>query len=125
MALQRRIVLADDCSEAVALMKFFLQSIGFTVIAVADGESALCAIIEHRPEFALIDIVLPRKNGLEVAQAVRKDPDLAATYLIACTGQGGREHEQASLEAGFDRHLTKPVDFSQLEQLLDELMSSS
>lgn len=124
MALQRRIVLADDCSDAVALMKFFLQSLGFVVTAVGDGEAALRAIVEHQPEVALLDITLPLMSGLEVAQAVCKDPSLASVLLIACTGHGGREHERASLEAGFERHLTKPVDFGELERLLDELLGS-
>lgn len=120
MTLQRRIVLADDCSDALALMKFFLQSLGFVVISAGDGEAAVRAITEHRPEVALIDIMLPGMGGLEVAEAVRKDPSLAGVRLIACTGHGGRGHERASIDAGFERHLTKPIDFTQLEQLLAE-----
>lgn len=124
MALQRRIVLADDSTDTVALMKFFLQSIGFSVVAVGDGEAALHAIAEHKPDVALIDIMLPRMSGLEVARAVRKDPALGAVRLLACTGNGGREHERASIEAGFERHLTKPVDFGELERLLAELVGA-
>jgi CheY-like chemotaxis protein len=74
---------------------------------------------EFRPEVVLCDLGLPGgMDGYAVARAMRKDPDLSAALLIATTGYGQAEDQRRCREAGFDAHLTKPVDFGELQRLL-------
>jgi len=86
---------------------------------VHDGEQAVAAVERLRPDVALLDIGMPRLNGYEAAQRIRagvggEDSPL----LIAVTGWGQREDRQLASRAGFDHHLTKPVDFERLAELL-------
>jgi CheY-like chemotaxis protein len=60
-------------------------------------------------------------DGCAVARTLRREPDLAASYLIALTGYGQGEDRTRCLEAGFDRHFTKPIDFTELQQVLASL----
>ena len=83
----------------------------------ADGLQAARAF---HPEVVLCDIGLPGMNGYEVATALRKDPSTSSARLIAVTGYGRDEDRRRSKEAGFDLHLTKPVDPAQLQALLKE-----
>ncbi len=113
-----KVVIADDNTAALALMRCFVQSLGFSVIAVSDGGAALRAIEDHSPAFALLDISLPILTGVEVARSVREKPELASVRMIACTGHGDRELEDECGRAGFERYLVKPIDFGVLEGLL-------
>jgi CheY-like chemotaxis protein len=72
-----------------------------------------------RPEIALLDIGMPVLNGYQVAQALRAEPWATGLYLVALTGWGQDEDKRRAIGAGFDAHLTKPVELEQLVQLLD------
>lgn len=85
------------------------------------GPGGVSAIVNERPEVALVDIGLPNLNGYEVARAVRNDPDGAVVFLVALTGYGSPEQKKMALESGFDLHLTKPVDPELLQRLLHDL----
>jgi CheY-like chemotaxis protein len=83
-----------------------------------DGAEALEAAGRLRPDVVLLDIGLPRLNGYEVARRLRAQPWGRQMVLIAITGWGQEEDRARAREAGFDHHLTKPVDFPDLERLL-------
>jgi CheY-like chemotaxis protein len=72
-----------------------------------------------RPEVVLCDIGLPGMDGYEVARAFRGDPELRSAYLIALTGYGQEEDQRQAREAGFDVHMTKPVDPDALRRILE------
>ena len=118
MVVRSSIVIADDCVSSVAILKYFIESLGYEVFAVADGEAAIEAIRRYKPAVALIDLTLPIVSGLEVAQFVRADTELSAVRLIACTGLSGRDHEEASRLAGFEIHLVKPVELFEIERVI-------
>jgi CheY-like chemotaxis protein len=73
-----------------------------------------------RPDVALLDLGMPKLNGLEVARRIRGQPWGRQMVLVAVTGWGQEEDRRRAMEAGFDRHLTKPVDPAVLEKLLAE-----
>jgi CheY-like chemotaxis protein len=77
---------------------------------------SICARV--RPDVAVIDIGMPILNGYDVAKSIRREPWGAALTLIAVTGWGQDDDKRAALAAGFDRHLTKPVDPEHLQRLL-------
>lgn len=118
MTVRSTILIADDCVSSVAILRCFLESLGYNVFAVTDGEAAIEAIRRSKPAIALIDLTLPNLSGLEVARAIRADTNLSAVRLIACTGLSGREHEEASRRAGFESHLVKPAELFEIERII-------
>jgi signal transduction histidine kinase len=118
----RRILIVEDLSDAAITMELLLEMLGHTVEAAADGLTGLDKAIRFQPEVILCDIGLPgRMDGYGVAQSVRATPSLAGVHLIALTGFNAPEDKERARRAGFDLHLTKPVDPAALERLLDAL----
>jgi CheY-like chemotaxis protein len=113
-----RILVADDNRDAAELLKELLEISGHSVRVVHDGRQALEAMRREAPDLALLDIGMPSMNGHEVAEAVRSDPALAGVILAAITGWGMKEDRARSMEAGFDHHLSKPVEFNELIELI-------
>jgi signal transduction histidine kinase len=111
-----RIVLADDNADAAELLRDVLAGHGHAVEVVGDGHAALDAAQRVRPDVALLDIGMPGLSGLEVARSVRAHPQLRAMRLVALSGWGTAEDRARSAAAGFDCHLTKPVE---MQALLD------
>jgi CheY-like chemotaxis protein len=117
----KRALLVDDNSAALFLLKRLIAKLGPHEVATAsDGPSALAEAKTFRPEIALLDIGLPGMDGYEVARRMRADPDLAGLKLVALTGYGQDEDRRCAEEAGFDRHLVKPVSIDDLRALLAE-----
>jgi CheY-like chemotaxis protein len=113
----RRVLVIDDNSDAANALRMLLENDGHTVRVAHDGASGLALAREYRPEYLLLDIGLPRLNGYDIAASVRCDPELKHTTIVAITGYG-QVHDRARTAAvGFDHHLTKPVEFSALQEL--------
>lgn len=119
-AAARRILLADDNRDAAESMGALLEMAGHEVCTVHDGEAALDAGAAFGPDVALIDIGMPKLTGYEVAERVRSERWGRRVLLIALTGWGQEEDKRRAMAAGFDHHLTKPVDQDVLEGLLAE-----
>jgi two-component system CheB/CheR fusion protein len=115
-----RILVADDNEDAATSLKVLLGAMGNTVYVAHDGQEAVDLADRHRPEVVLLDIGMPKMNGYEAARAIREKPWGRHTILIAVTGWGQEEDKRKSREAGFDRHLVKPVAPLALMQLLAE-----
>jgi CheY-like chemotaxis protein len=88
------------------------------VRAVSDGRAALEATERFRPDVVLLDIGLPQMDGYEVARRIRAMPQGQEILLCAITGWGQEEDKRRAREAGFDEHMTKPVDFAALASLV-------
>ena len=113
-----RIVLVDDQEDSREMLKILFESRNHQVFDAADGANALKLVLEHMPDVAFIDIGLPVMNGFEVAQQIRKRPELDKVVLVALTGYGGHADVDAARAAGFDEHVTKPAELKTLEQIL-------
>jgi len=114
----RRILVADDNQDAADSLAMILELGGHDVRVAHDGRAALSVAQTFRPDTVFLDIGMPHLNGYEVAQALRQEPWGSEMYLIALTGWGQESDRQRAIDAGFDRHLTKPVDTVVLEALL-------
>jgi DNA-binding response OmpR family regulator len=114
----RRILVVDDNRDAADSLALLLRLDGHDVRVAYAGRPAIEAAHGFRPEIAILDLGLPDLSGYDVARLLRQDPALASTRLIALTGWGQDEHKQRALDAGFDHHITKPVDLAQLAALL-------
>jgi CheY-like chemotaxis protein len=108
-----------DSAEALALL---LRMDGADVKTAHDGFAAMQTIEHFRPEMVLLDIGMPEMDGYEVARRVRAQPWGTGVVLVAQkTGWGQHEDRRRALEAGFDVHMTKPVDYSKLVALIADL----
>ena len=116
----RKILVIEDNPDAAATMRDFLELSGHEVELAISGTDGVQAARALHPEVVLCDLGLPGMTGFEVAAALRQDPATASAKLIAVTGYGREEDRRKSKEAGFDLHLTKPVDPVQLRRLLRE-----
>ena len=113
----RRVLVIDDNGDAANALRLLLENDGHDVRVAHDGVAGLALAREYRPEYLLLDIGLPRLSGYDIAASVRGDPLLKDTTIVAITGYG-QVHDRARTAAvGFDHHLTKPVEFSALQEL--------
>jgi PAS domain S-box-containing protein len=115
---KRRILVVDDNQDAADSMVMMLRMMGHEANTAYDGLEAVQVAATFRPEVVLLDIGLPKINGYEAAQHIRKQPWGSGMALIALTGWGQEEDKRRAFEAGFDHHLTKPVEAVSLEKLL-------
>ena len=106
---------STSSAETLAML---LRVDGHEVMIAHDGSAALAAFGGFAPDIVLLDIGMPGPNGYEVAQKIRQSRSGAQIKLIAITGWGQETDKEKAFAAGFDHHLTKPVDTQQLSQLL-------
>ncbi|HEU5137685.1 MAG TPA: ATP-binding protein [Steroidobacteraceae bacterium] len=115
----KRILVADDNRDAAESLAIILRLEGHVVELAHDGHSALESFTALRPDVALLDIGMPKANGYEVARKIRATPAGAGVLLIAITGWAQDTDKAESRAAGFDHHLTKPIEAEALFGLLD------
>jgi DNA-binding response OmpR family regulator len=121
-AIQRHVLIADDEANIVISLEFLMKREGHRVSIVRDGEAALAAIREQRPDLVLLDVMMPGKSGFEVCQAVRAD-DALATVKILMLSAKGRETDLAKGQAmGADAYMTKPFSTKELAEKVKELL---
>jgi len=115
---RRRVLVADDNRDSAETLAMLLRVDGHEVMIAHDGSAALAAFGGFAPDTVLLDIGMPGPNGYEVAQRIRQSRSGAEIKLIAITGWGQAADKERAFAAGFDHHLTKPVDTQQLSDLL-------
>ncbi|MGV7207311.1 response regulator [Oxalobacteraceae bacterium A2-2] len=113
------IVLIEDNDDGRDMMAMMLGCYGYEVKQAADGLAGVALAHSFQPGLALVDIGLPGIDGYEVARRLRADPATRHIKLIALTGYGLAEDTRRVQEAGFDRHLVKPVEIGQLMEAID------
>ncbi|MFO0957666.1 MAG: response regulator [Isosphaeraceae bacterium] len=116
----RKILVVDDNVDTARGMARLLELSGYEVAIAFDGPSAVGLARSARPKVVLLDIGLPGMDGYQVARLIGRDSDGPPPTLIALTGYGQDRDRQLARDAGFARHLTKPVDFDQLMGALGE-----
>ncbi|MBS0419472.1 MAG: response regulator [Proteobacteria bacterium] len=113
-----RVLVVDDNQDAADSVSMLLALDGFETRVAYDGAQAIKEFAQYRPDALLLDIGMPIMDGYEVARRIRADAHGRGTVLCALTGWGQAQDKQRALDAGFDEHLTKPVDPSTLADLL-------
>jgi CheY-like chemotaxis protein len=119
-----RVLVVDDNVDSAETLTTLLKMSGHDVRTAYTGPTALDVAVAFLPDVVLLDIGLPGLNGYEVARRLRQHPPLKGVRLVAMTGYGDEADLQLAREAGFDRHLLKPVDFPEVEGLLTTLMTT-
>ncbi len=118
-----RILVVDDNRDAAEALHILLTQVGAEVFVAHDGEGALAAFEVCNPRVVLLDIGMPDIDGYEVARRLRASPQAPRVSLIALTGWGQDEDRRRVREAGFDHHLVKPVDFTDLQTLIASIQA--
>jgi CheY-like chemotaxis protein len=114
----RRVLVVDDNDDVRETLTELLRLLGHEVAGAASGTEALEQAPAYAPEIVLLDLGLPDVDGCEVARRMRDLPAYDATVLIALTGYGQDEDKRRVAEAGFDMHLIKPIEPSDLEKVI-------
>ena len=114
----RKILIVEDNADAADPLREILQLRGHRVEVARNGEEGIAMARAFRPEIVLCDIGLPGIDGYGVARAIRSDPSLAGTYLVALTGYARPDDRQRAHEAGFDRHVAKPVTPAEVDDAI-------
>jgi signal transduction histidine kinase/CheY-like chemotaxis protein len=118
----RRVLIVEDLEDSALTLQMLLRMLGHTTEVAGDGGSALAAAERFRPDVVLCDLGLPGGlDGYEVARRLRSSPQLATAHLVALSGFGTPEDKAQAAQAGFERHLTKPVAPASLGPLIASL----
>jgi class 3 adenylate cyclase len=109
-----RILIADDNPTNVDILRARLEANEYDIVTAADGEEALEAARKHHPDLILLDVMMPRLDGIEVCRRLRADTSMPFIPIVLVTAKSEPEDVVAALEAGGDEYLTKPVDHASL-----------
>jgi CheY-like chemotaxis protein len=105
----KTLLIADDEPHLLETTRFILEAEGYRVLTARDGLEALQIIKRERPPVVLLDVMMPNMDGYEVCREIRRDPNLAGTYVMILTAMGRRSEEEDALAAGANTYLRKPL----------------
>jgi len=117
-----KILIAEDSADSREMMQVLLETRGYQVIAANDGMHAVEVALSSRPDLLLLDLELPKLDGLSVTRNLRLDPKFKDIPIIILSGHDPSRFRQDALDAGCDEYLLKPIDFDSLHELLDRMI---
>jgi DNA-binding response OmpR family regulator len=117
-----RILIADDEPNIVVSLEYLMKREGFEVAVASDGEAALKAVASLRPDLILLDIMLPKKDGFEVCQQIRANPEWRGVKVVMLTAKGRDTEVTKGLALGADAYVTKPFSTKDLVAQVRQLL---
>jgi signal transduction histidine kinase/CheY-like chemotaxis protein len=112
-----KVLVVDDNRDAADSLQFMFEMEHCNVSTAYDGFAAVRAVEETMPDMIIMDLGMPSMDGYEAARQIRQHPGSQSVLMIALTGWGQSDARQRTIDAGFDHHLVKPVDFDEIRQL--------
>lgn len=109
-----KILIADDEPNILLSLEFLMKREGYQVLVARDGQQALDAILQQRPDLVLLDVMMPIKSGFDVLQAVRERDELAALRILMLTAKGRDTDMAKGLALGANDYMTKPFSTREL-----------
>ena len=109
-----KILIVDDEKDIVDLVSYNLEKEGFSTVKALDGESALQIIRAQKPDLIILDLMLPKMNGLDVCKTVRRNPETSGLPIIMLTAKSDEVDKVTGLEVGADDYVTKPFSVKEL-----------
>ena len=122
--MRNKVLIVDDEPNIVISLEFALQKEGFIVAVARDGEEALMQAAAFRPDVVLLDVMMPKKSGFEVCEALRADPAFAELCIIMVTAKGRDTEVARGLAIGADAYITKPFANKELLARIRQLLES-
>ena len=118
---RRRALVVDDVADVTEMLSVLLTHAGYEVMTASSAHAAISLVKEGQFDVIISDIGMPLMNGYELARAVREISGYEAVPMVALTGYSKFDDRQRSLDAGFNAHLTKPIEPRELLNLIDQL----
>lgn len=118
-----RILVADDDSDILDLVRFILTHAGYDVVGVADGLAALAAFEANPPNLAILDVMMPGMSGIDVLRRVRNNDAIKDIHIILLTVLAGDSDVAAGFAAGASDYVTKPVILNELLQIVKSFLT--
>ncbi|KAF0182014.1 MAG: response regulator [Hyphomonadaceae bacterium] len=119
-----RVLIAEDNAENLDMLRRRLERRGYAVFAAQDGSIAIEQTLALKPDIVLMDVSMPVLSGLEATRAIRQNPEIAGTPIVALTAHAMDGDRARCLEAGCDAYATKPVDLPSLIATMERLAPS-
>jgi DNA-binding response OmpR family regulator len=117
------ILIADDDPEILTMLGIRLSKKGYQVLEAVDGNQTLSLARKHKPDLVLLDVMMPGKNGWEVAKELRADDTFAHVGIVMLTAIGEKVNEMTSPLYGADAYVDKPFDFTELESKIKSVLT--
>jgi DNA-binding response OmpR family regulator len=117
------ILIVDDAPNIVLSLEFLMKQEGYEVFSVSNGEEALDFVHRNKPDLILLDVMMPRKDGYEVCQAIRADQALKDVRIIMLTAKGRDVEREKGLALGSDDYITKPFSTREVVEKVRSLLS--
>lgn len=121
--MSKRILVVDDEMYIVNILDFTLAGEGWEVISASNGEDALRTLLKFEPDLVVLDVMMPRIDGVEVCRAIKAREESAETPVIMLTAKDRDKDKESALEAGADLYLTKPFSPSRLVEEIRNLLN--
>jgi DNA-binding response OmpR family regulator len=118
------ILCADDDEDILALVSLRLERAGYDVTCVADGDAAVAVAQERQPDAVVLDVMLPRRNGIEVLAELRADPELSEMKVLLLSARVNEGDVARGFDAGADAFLAKPFRTNDLVARIEELLAA-
>lgn len=125
--MDKKLLIVDDEPHIRMLIEQTLEDLedeGVELLFAENGEQALQIIQEEKPNLVFLDVMMPKMNGMEVCQKVKKELNLNDVYIILLTAKGQEVDRQKGLDMGADRYMTKPFDPDEMLAIAEEILSS-
>jgi DNA-binding response OmpR family regulator len=119
----KRVLIAEDEPSIVTSLEFLMGRGGFETRTANDGEEVLSLLATFRPHLVLLDVMLPRRSGLELCRLIRADASLAGTKVLMLTAKGGDHEVERGHAAGADDYMTKPFSTQELVSRVKALLA--
>jgi CheY-like chemotaxis protein len=115
-------LLVEDFEDSRFMMRRLLEIAGYRVVEASDGEQAVELAVEKHPALILMDLSLPKMDGLAATRQIRQHRELGNTPIIAISAHDSPESRTDALEAGCNEYVTKPIDFDQLGAIVERFL---
>ena len=120
----KKILIVDDEPNIVISLEFLMKREGFDVSIANDGEEAVHSIRSGRPDLVLLDVMMPKKNGFEVCQEIKADPELKGVRILMLTAKGRDTEVSKGLALGADAYMTKPFSTKELVERVRSMLEN-
>jgi len=117
------LLVVEDFEDSRFMMLRLLEMAGYRVLEASDGEQAVELAVQKRPALILMDLSLPKLDGLAATRKIRQHKRLGKVPIVAVSAHDANESRTEALEAGCDEYVTKPIDFDHLSALVKRLLS--
>lgn len=118
----RDALVVDDEPHIVLSLQFLMRKAGYTVRVASDGEEALAEMGRQRPDVVLLDAMMPKRDGFDVCQTIRANPDWAGVKIIMLTAKGREVEREKGMAVGADDYITKPFSTREVLQRVTDIL---